>query len=272
VPAPVGRAAFGGGWAERVGGMVGHMRSRRPHDYAEQTYASPFWVVRYPHQARFRAAVRAVAGSGCRRLLDYGAGDGRLFVELVKHGVTGLEAVAYEPIELYAEQIPRVTADLPLSVRVVRDLDGLDGERFGAITCMGVLEHMPLPERQKFYGLCDRVLAPGGLVVIDVPVEKGLSVLIKEAGRVLLKGRGLESSLRRLPGFALGRIEFDPARFDARSTSTWITYHSGFDHRLLRRELAERFAIKEAFPTPFPRLPAQLGNQEMFFLLGALER
>jgi SAM-dependent methyltransferase len=248
------------------------MRSRRPRDYAEQTYASPFWVVRYPHQARFLAAVRAIEQSGTRRLLDYGSGDGRLFVELEKRGVTDLEAVAYEPTELYAQQIPQLTEDLSLSVRVVENIDDLEGDRFGVITCMGVLEHMPLPEREKFYDLCDRVLAPGGLVVIDVPVETGLSVLIKEAGRVLLKGRGLESSPRQLVRYALGRVEVDPARFDPNSTSTWITYHSGFDHRLLRRELANRFTIKQAFPTPFPRLPAQLGNQEMFFMLGALDR
>ena len=245
------------------------MRSRRPRDYAEQTYASPFWIVRYPHQARFAAAVQAIEESGSRRLLDYGAGDGRLFVELERRGVTELEAVAYEPTELYADQIPE---NLSLSVRVVTNIDELEGDRFGVITCMGVLEHMPLPEREKFYDLCDRVLAPDGLVVIDVPVETGLSVLIKEAGRVLLKGRGLESSPRQLARHALGRVKVDPARFDPNSTSTWITYHSGFDHRLLRRELAKRFMIKKAFPTPFPRLPAQLGNQEMFFMLGTLDR
>jgi SAM-dependent methyltransferase len=152
-------------------------------------------------------------------------------------------------------------------VRVVERLDDLGDERFDVITCLGVLEHLPLPERQCFYRACRRHLASDGIVVVDVPVEHGLSILVKEAGRIALKGRRPEVGLRRLARLALGRVEFDPARFDAESTESYIHHHAGFDHRLLRRELERHFRVLDAFPTPLRRVPAALGNQEVFYVL-----
>ncbi len=120
-------------------------------------------------------------------------------------------------------------------MRVVRDLSELGDDRFDAITCLGVLEHMPLPERQRFYRLCEERLTPGGIAVIDVPIEGGVSVLVKEAVRVVLKGRSPELSPGALVRASLGVEQFDPSRFDPNSEETWIQNHTGFDHRLLER-------------------------------------
>jgi SAM-dependent methyltransferase len=245
-------------------------RRRRPRDYTEQTYASPYWIVRFPHEARYSAAVEAVAGHGARRVLDYGAGDGHLFVELGRSGrmPADVELVAFEPVAAFGPFIPREPEGVARPVRVVHRLEGLGDERFDVITCLGVLEHLPLPERQRFYRVCRRHLASDGIVVVDVPVEHGLSILVKEAGRILLKGRRPEVGARQLARLALGRVEFDAARFDPTSTESYIHHHAGFDHRLLRRELERHFRVHDSFPTPLRRVPAAFGNQEVFYVLG----
>src|SRR5690242_16984663 len=130
-------------------------RKRRPRDYREQTYASPFWIVRYPHRARFDACVRAVRSAGARRLLDYGAGDGQFLVRLGKTRGPDVDVVAYEPGH-FASLIPRDVPGIRRPMRIVESLGEIRGERFDAIVCLAVLEHMPLPERQKFYRLCEQ--------------------------------------------------------------------------------------------------------------------
>ena len=172
------------------------------------------------------------------------------------------------PSPSYADLITANVAGLASGVRVVRDLNELGDERFDAITCLAVLEHMPLPERQRFYRLCEARLTPGGIAVIDVPVEGGVSILVKEAVRVLLKSRRPELSPGALIRASLGLVHFDPSRFDPNSDETWIQNHTGFDHRLLERELTHRFTILERFPSPLKRVPALLGNQEMIYVVG----
>lgn len=248
--------------------MIGSKR-KDELDYHEQTYASHHWIVRYPHQARYRAAARAVLAEGAHSLLDYGAGTGYLFEELARSGApASIELTAYEPVNGFATLIRREVPGIERPVEVVGDLGALDGITFDVITCLGVLEHLPLPERQRFYRLCGERLRPGGVVIVDVPVEQGLSSLIKEAGRVVLKGRKPEMTLRQACRSGLGRLEFDPARFDPDSAESYIHFHTGFDHRLLEAELRHRFRIESSFPTPLGWLPPLLGNQEMFFVLG----
>lgn len=251
-----------------------HLRMpRRPASYAAATHRSPYWVVRYPHQARFKAAAEIVRDAQAHVVLDYGAGDGHLFHALAKLGCKAIEGVGYEPVGKYAELFREHTGPLTshgFDLRLATDLKSLGDSRFDAIVCMSVLEHLPMNERQAFYAFCDQRLAPGGRVVIEVPIEGGLSLLIKEAGRVLLKRRRPEYSMRRLLARCGGVRAFDPARFDPASRSTWIQHHTEFDHRLLREELKRRFGIVQAFSTPFPSLPPFLGNQEAFYIAESL--
>jgi len=134
---------------------------------------------------------------------------------------------------------------------------------FDVIYCLNVLEHLPLRKRERFYGVCAKTLAPGGSVVVDVPLELGLSLAIKEAGRLLLKGRQAEYTVPQLVKTMAGQIPPDPERMGPEHTE-FIRTHRNFDHRLLAAELAEHFPIERTFYTPFPRLSAGAGNQEQY--------
>lgn len=244
-------------------------KAKLPKTYAEQTYASPYWVVRYPHQMRLQTARNAVLTSHPARTLDYGAGTGELLFDLIEHGYAG-RLVAYEPVEEYwrplvAEVERRGVGD---RIEVVRDRASLRGP-FDFVVCLEVLEHMPLPERESFYDLCcNEVDVVNGTILISVPIEVGPTLLVKSMGRTVLKGRPSEYDWRSLLRYAAGARMFDPARYRAADTRTWITNHKGFDYRLLEDELRERgFDVLARQSTPLGWLPAPFFNQERFLTL-----
>lgn len=249
--------------------MSRFIKARIPRVYSEQTYASPYLIVRYPHLMRVRTAVQALKQASPSSVLDYGAGDGKVLSDAIPVLPASTTITAFEPVARFQTQLQQAAAAAGSADRIelVTDRAALDGRLFDYVICLGVLEHMPLRERLSFYELCDRCLTPDGCVLIDVPVEVGPTVLVKALARRALKGRGREYPLKELLWTAVGGIVFDPARFDPSDQRTWIQNHRGFDYRLLRRELANRFTIVAETVSPLPLLPAPLGNQEVYFTL-----
>lgn len=239
-----------------------------PSNYEEQTHASPYWIVRFPHQRRIDLAVKEIRRQQPRTLLDYGSGDAYL-IERLARGASDLPSTTlYEPVEEYAEKSRRTLARLNLGhrINIITDLSGCEGMQFECISCLAVLEHMPLQQRNLFYEVCHRHLAPGGACIIEVPVEIGPTLLIKELARRLLKGRDPEYSNADLLRRSLGRRVHDSQRFDVSNDATWIQYHTNFDYRELRDELGRQFRLDRSFGSPFPALAPLLGNQEAFLI------
>lgn len=243
------------------------LRTKLPADYSEQTYNSPYAIVRYPHEARLKAGVDFLLKSNPKRVMDYGAGDGQMIVEAFESGLQCRDFVAYEPVDHYVMMLTEKLKEHRLSdrVEIVTELSGLGPEKFDCITCMNVLEHMPLPERDSFYETCEALLEPNGEVFIDVPVEIGPTLAIKAVGRMVLKGREPEYGFSELVRASFGAIQFDAGRFDAAETATFIRDHKGFDYRLFREELEHRLELVRQTTTPVGWLPPSLGNQEVCF-------
>lgn len=240
---------------------------RAPATYEESTYESAYWLIRFPHQRRFGAAVEEILRARPRTLLDYGTGDAHLLAVLNERGPFP-SCVGYEPVLEYAEETRRRVGRYGLEdqVTVVTDLSECEGMTFDVISCLGVLEHMPLPQRNLFYDFCETHLTAGGVGLIDVPVEIGLSVLIKEFGRRVLKRYPTAYSTGALLRRASGLRDPDPARFDPHNESTWILPHTGFDHRYVVEEVRARFRLTRVFGTPLQGISPVLGNQEAFIV------
>lgn len=233
--------------------------SKAPSSYDEDTYSNPHWIVRWPHRRRIGTAVQLALGYKLHRILDYGAGDGYMAEQLISHGVARSSITLYEPTREFAELCAA------RNIATLTDREQVVGP-FDCIICLSVLEHMPLRERFAFYEICHRALSPGGRIIIDVPVEIGPSLLVKAAGRILLKGRMPEYRVGELLRYSAGGLHFDAARFDPRNMSSWIPAHRGFDYRLFERELSSQFCIDRRVTTPLARLPPVLG-QEVLYLL-----
>lgn len=78
--------------------MYDFLEFRMPKGYDEQTYARPYWIVRYPHRKRMRVAVQSICAARPNAVLDFGAGDGELLFEALDAGLPATRVVAYEPV------------------------------------------------------------------------------------------------------------------------------------------------------------------------------
>jgi 2-polyprenyl-3-methyl-5-hydroxy-6-metoxy-1,4-benzoquinol methylase len=115
------------------------------------------------------AVLRPLAGA---RLLDVGSAHG-WFLEAA--AARGLDATGVEPEEARGEASRRGGGD----VRVGYFPDVIeDGETFDVITFNDVLEH--IPDVRATLDSCARVLAPGGVLSINIPSADGLGYKVTQ--------------------------------------------------------------------------------------------
>lgn len=98
--------------------------------------------------------------------LDYGAGDGALLGELLGQDALPGLVVCYEPDSDMHSQLADNVSELgksASSVKLISTLSQVDAQ-FDLVTILEVLEHLPLPERIKFYCFLANRLNRGGCV------------------------------------------------------------------------------------------------------------
>ncbi|MGZ3234451.1 MAG: class I SAM-dependent methyltransferase [Croceibacterium sp.] len=178
---------------------------------------------------------RIISSRPPERWLDYGAGDAEVYRFCRENGGRIKQAVLYEPNAFYA-----ATAERKLTgtggFSIVSRPEQIDGQ-FDLITACEVLEHLPFPERIAFYRIAAERLAPGGKILIEVPVEYGPILLLKEFGRVALKGRKSTYGLGELAAALFGKVRDSQDRYNSHDARTVIYHHYGFDIERFGREL-----------------------------------
>ena len=242
----------------------------RSGDYARKQIFCPSRVVAWSHGSRFRLAARLAAAGAGRRLLDYGCGDAT-FIALT-HG-TFSDAVGCDNDDAQLEECRRRMGDLA-GVRFVhtRELGSAAHSRaYDTVTCMEVLEHCV--DRGKVLDDLHRLAAPGGRVIISVPIEVGPALLGKQFFRALAAWRGHGDyrhretySPRELAAAALSRSGVAHAEYTIETPHGPQRYrgHKGFDWRALERETVERFAIDRRLFTPLRGFGAMMNSQVWF--------
>lgn len=244
----------------------------RSGDYARKQLYCPSGLVRWSHGSRFELARALVAPRAGGRLLDYGCGDGT-FVAMVHADFRETVGVDVDP-----KQVAEATVRLGhlAGVRFVATAASVPGPQtpapFDVVTCMEVLEHCLEDERHRVIGELARRVAPGGLVVVSVPIEIGPSLVGKHLARMVAGWRGL--------GDYRHRERYSPLEF-VRSAGGWpirrvavegrgangpYRYygHKGFDYRDVARELAQHFAIEQRRFTPMRGFGPLLNSQAWF--------
>lgn len=108
--------------------------------------------------------------------------------------------------------------------------------------------------------------------MIEIPIEYGPVLLLKEWGRKFLKKRVSEYSLRELMNASIFLIIFDAhSRYLENDERTFISPHRGFDLNRLIQELSSIGSIQEVVRSPFPFLP-RMFNQVVLFSFQIEER
>jgi SAM-dependent methyltransferase len=246
-------------------------RLLRGGDYARKQLYCPSGVVRWSHGSRFDLATRLVAPRAGGRLLDYGCGDGT-FVAMVHADFREARGWDVDPGQIAECQsrlgpLPGVRFEVAPAAREVRDDPTWD-----VVTCMEVLEHCVEPERRRVLDVLARLVRPGGLLVISVPIEIGPSVAGKQLFRAIAGLRNLGDyrhreryspleMLRSIAGLRVRRVAFEGQG----SSGPYRYYgHKGFDYRELAREIEGRFTIRQRLFSPMPRLGPAFNSQAWF--------
>ena len=241
-------------------------------DYARKQIYCPSAVVAWSHGSRFRLAAQLAGAAQGGRLLDYGCGDGT-FIALT-HGTFGT-AIGADIDAAQLDECRRRFEGLA-QVEFVRTnaLDGRDHRQaYDVVTCMEVLEHCTDPERLRVLDHLQRLVVPGGLVVISVPIEIGPALLGKQLFRAIAAWRGHGDyqhretySPRELAAAALARPNLARARYTVGTPEGPMHYcgHKGFDWRALEREIRARYAVEQRLFTPMPMLGRALNSQVWF--------
>lgn len=241
--------------------------------YASYTYNHPNFLVRFPHRKRNKLVAEKIAETCSARWLDYGAGDGALLDVLLSRKQLPDVCVLYEPEPSMRLQLSDKVSELGLSksVKVINSTSEAC-IKFDLVTVLEVLEHLPMPERIKFYRFVANHLELNGKVLIEVQIEYGPILLLKEWGRRFLKKRVSEYKFRELFNAAfLLKILDAHSRYAKNDERTFISPHRGFDLDKLIDELRSFGTLQEIVRSPFPLLP-RICNQVVLFSFDIKER
>ena len=252
---------------------------RRGH-YARKQLFSRDRLIAWSHSRRFDTALRLAREFAGKRVLDYGCGDGTfLALTMMTPEAPALAVGAELTREAVDDCRLRYRSEPRLQFAQVTDLGGIDHlGRYDGVFCMEVLEHVvgwePVLERFR------QLLAPGGTLIISVPVETGLPLMVKQSVRRVAAWR----KIGHYPGtspyslvelarsvFAGGSQHLRRPIFDNQSGP--FHDHKGFNWMVLKKRLQRDYVIERVLASPFSWLGPYLATQAWFIarLPGAVE-
>jgi ubiquinone/menaquinone biosynthesis C-methylase UbiE len=167
--------------------------------YEDLGYRDVFWAARRYEDACDRLAVRALLPARGNRLIEVGAGFGRLADEYRGYD----EVVLLDSSEVHVTAAREALAGDHLFHVVLGDACALpypDGH-FDAAVCVRVLHHFADPG--PVLAELGRVTRPGGVLVLEYANKRNLKAIARR-----LLGRQSSSP------FALGSVEYKPLHFD----------------------------------------------------------
>lgn len=240
--------------------------------YARSQLYSPSSLIAWSHRGRFAAGLHLAGQVGGGKVLDYGCGDGTFLALLAESPGAPATAVGVEIQDAVVEDCRRRFIGHPtLRFGLVEDLRRPgEAASYDAIYCMEVLEHVvdPDPLLAEF----EQLLAPGGALVISVPIEIGLPVVAKQLVRRIAGWRGVGhypgttgyTPLELLRSVCAGPAQHVARPVHRREDGSAFCDHKGFNWRRLRVQLQQRFDVVRESTSPLPWLGPQFGSQRWF--------
>lgn len=249
--------------------MSGLLDAVRSGFYAQKQINSRSRLISWSHRGRFATGVRLARRIAGERTLDYGCGDGTFLALLMDGQPAPRVAVGAEISEaIVSDCRQRFTAQKGLHFVLIEDLDRPAHQgAYDAVYCMEVLEHVVDPA--AMLGTLKRLLAPGGTLVISVPIEIGVPVVIKQIVRRIAGWRGVGHypgttgyTLLEMVRSVLARSTQHIVRpVIVRDDGSTFHDHKGFNWRVLRALVGAEFELIGESTSPVAWLGPQLGTQ-----------
>jgi SAM-dependent methyltransferase len=226
-------------------------------------------IIAWSHRSRFRVGLRLI-GQSVPRLLDYGCGDGTFLsmaADRIRQGC-GADVDAGQIKDCQQRLAPLTN----LRFCTVGELaEGSHGRAYEAVTCMETLEHCTAPIVEVVLRDLARLVAPGGRVIISVPIEIGPTFLLKLVVRKAAAWRGL-SDYRYYESYTV-RDAFRML-FAGRTTEVARPVyggpgspghsHYGFNWRALRERVRRHLVLERTLFSPLGHLGGWVSSQAWF--------
>jgi SAM-dependent methyltransferase len=240
--------------------------------YAREQIHSRDRLIAWSHRRRFSTALMLGRQFAGQRLLDYGCGDGTFLGLLMSGSAKPSGAMGAEIHQDMVDDLRVRFAGYPgLNFTRTDELcRAEESHRYDGIFCMEVLEHVV--DWQPLLGEFERLLKPGGRLVVSTPIEIGLPLLVKQAVRRVAGWRGI--------GHYPGTTGYTPLELGksvlasstqhierpifTRPDGSLFYDHKGFNWKVLKVALADRFNVVRTLTSPVSWLGPQASTQVWF--------
>jgi SAM-dependent methyltransferase len=173
------------------------------------------------------------------------------------------ELICFEPAPRLAAEARALLADVEQADVVEASSEIPDGSA-DLVLCTEVFEHLPPAETARALDEIARILAPGGRLVVGVPVEVGPPALLKGLFRMARRPGAFDARPGNVVKAAMGRAPEPRPQEEIAPGLPYFPHHLGFDHRRLYGEIAARFGLEAVTGSPWPRLPLSLASEVYF--------
>lgn len=224
-----------------------------PKGHSKHLYHSRHRIMNWVHGAHIREALKHADLDKGKSILDAGCSDGELLIRA--NGNYSFAVGADHNPQSLQTLLGRMNSDsTPLCLQSdIRNLP-FQQESFDVVCCLETLEHVD-GEQQAIKEL-KRVLKKEGTLIVSVPIELGLSILLKQGVSTLCFGgyRG-SYSWGELWNATIGNLdEIERPGF---------SQHKGYDYRQTLAFIKEEFSHVQCVGLPFRWFGAYFNTQFM---------
>ncbi len=222
--------------------------------YTEGVFRDRNPIKRWLQQQRLHSAIGFASKTreSVRCVIDFGAGSGELCKHLVQ-AYPNATIICYEPCSDLLAEARIELKGLP-RVEFHAAFDTLPQGQADLLFCLEVFEHIPLSMRAQSLGQVAALLTDEGEAVFGVPVEIGLPALYKGMFRMSRRYGAFDARPKHVLMATLGMPPKERPIGRLPPSVEVHNEHMGFDHRVFRDDLGERFAVQTASASPFPVL------------------
>ena len=200
-----------------------------------------------------------IRGAAPSAVVDYGGGDGEL-LRLAAQLWPAARLVCFEPVPSLADEA-RANLVGVASAEVIEAEAALPDAIADVVFCTEVFEHLPPEATAAALAEIDRALAPGGRLVVGVPMEVWAPALAKGLFRMARRPDAFDGRLPEILAAARGRAPRPRPEVEISPGRAYFPHHLGFDHRQLVAAMRECFDVERVWGSPAAAAPLWLNSE-----------
>ena len=221
------------------------------------TTNSKYFLKRFSHNTRLCIAIRLIRQIAPKSMIDYGAGDGAIFLTDPSFSKEISDLAAFEPVK---EQFDQLAANAK-NISKAECLNILPNKTYDLVTCFEVLEHFEGAELEQRILELEQLISIEGKLIISVPIETGLSGLAKNLIRILIRQTHGNTSLLTI---IMSLFSINISRL--KGEGGYINSHIGFNHTTLKKALANRgLRLESKDFSPFNGFLGRIFASQVFY-------